>query len=51
MKVGGKAATTLPKIPSPALNHPKKVIFMDHQKMECQIPRFQKLRKQQLLLL
>ena len=34
MKMGGMAATNIPKIPSPASNHRKCVIFMDHQKME-----------------
>ena len=33
MKVGGRAATNIPKIPSQASNHRKNVI-RDHQKME-----------------
>ena len=29
---GGRTLSSIPKIPSPAPNHRKKVIFMDHQK-------------------
>ena len=34
VKVGGRAATDIPKIPSPAPNNRKNLIFRDHQKME-----------------
>ena len=34
VKMGGRAATNIPKIPSPASNHRKRVIFTNHQKME-----------------
>ena len=32
MNVGGRTATDIPKTPSPASNHRKNFIFMDHQK-------------------
>ena len=34
MKVGGRIATNVPKIPSPASNQGRNLIFMDHQKKE-----------------
>ena len=45
---GGRTVISVPEIPSPAPNHRKNLVFIDSQKKKP--PRFQKLRKQHIVL-